>query len=493
MTSLRAAAALLAYALMPLAAVSCATDGGPGTGRGDLVVATQAAPASLDFTSTGGAAAPQALVGNVYETLVRIDSTGTPQPHLATSWETSPDGTEYVFHLREGVRFSNGKEFTAEDAAFSIDYVKNHWTNALKAQMDPVARAEAVDKRTLRVTLAQPSTSWLWSMGTLTGAMMTPDSIDRLATDPLGTGPYTVRRFAVGEFVSFAARGDYWGAAPQSDATMRYFDDATAAVNALRAGDADVVWAMQAPQLIGALPEEIGVEVGTTNGEVVLSMNNRRAPFDDPDVRRAVAYAIDRDALNSVVYDGMATDTGGAPVPPTDPWFTGQDYYPFDPDRARELLAGRTPKLTITVPNLPYAQAAAELIFSQLRDVGFDVALETVEFPAVWLGQVLKRHDYQASIVAHVEPRDIPLMFGNPDYYFGYDSPTARSRIAAAEVGEQAENMAAAVDVIMADAAALTLLNAPNIVLTAPGVSGVDPNVVTDGLELASIRKESRP
>ena len=84
------------------------------------------------------------------------------------------------------------------------------------------------------------------------------------------------------------------------------------------------------------------VEVGTTNGEVLLSMNNQRAPFDDPDVRRAVAYAVDRKAINEVVYNGLATDTGGAPVPPTDPWFPGRDYYPFDPDKARELLRGRT-------------------------------------------------------------------------------------------------------------------------------------------------------
>ena len=96
---------------------------------------------------------------------------------------------------------------------------------------------------------------------------------------------------------------------------------------------------------------------------------------------------------------------------------------------------------------------------------------------------------YQASLVAHVEPRDIPMLFGNPDYYLGYDSAQARELIAAGEVGDQAVNMEAAVDVIMADAGALTLLNAPNIVLLAPGVSGVDPNVVTDSLPLNEVEK----
>ena len=469
-----AAAAALA---LPLAAC------GDSAPRDNVVVAASGAPAGLDFTTTGGAAAPQALVGNVYETLVRIDASGAPVPHLAERVERA--GGTFTFHLRDGVTFANGKPFTADDAAFSIHYVQNEWTNGLKAQMDPVTDVEVVDERTLRVTVeggTAAEDAWLWSMGTLTGAMMTPAGVDRLATAPLGTGPYTVKRFDVGEAIEFDAREDYWGGDVARDGLIRYFDDPVSAVNALRVGDADVVWGMQAPQLIDTLPEDIRVEVGTTNGEVLLSMNNTRAPFDDPDVRRAVAYAVDRTAVNEVVYNGLATDTGGAPVPPTDPWYPGRDFYPFDPDKARELLAGRTPEITITVPNRPYAQEASELIYSQLRDVGFRVRLETVEFPAVWLNQVLKGHDYQASLVAHVEPRDVPMLFGNPEYYLGYDNAVVRERIAAGD-------MAGAVEQIMDDAAALTLANAPNIVLYAPGVSGLDPNVVTDSLPLNEVEK----
>lgn len=468
----------------PLLAAAALTACAPPPSEGQLTVATSAPPASLDFTTTGGAAAPQALMGNVYETLVRIDDSGQPQPFLATSWDVSDDGKVYTFHLRDDVTFSDGTPFTAEDAAFSITYVKESWTNGLKAQMDPVESVNVLGPHMLEVVLNRASESWLWSMGTFTGAMMSPNSVPRLADDPLGTGPYTLERFDVGTAVTFNARDDYWGGPVEHDAQIRYFTDAVSAVNALRAGDVDVVWAMQAPQLIGALPDTINVEVGTTNGEVLLSMNNNAAPFDDPDVRRAVAHAIDREAINAVVYNGLATDTGGAPVPPTDPWFTGKDYFPFDPDRAKQLLAGRTPEVTITVPNLPYAQTASELIFSQLRDVGFDARLETVEFPAVWLNKVLKQHDYQASIIAHVEPRDVANLFGNPDYYLGYDSEAARSLIDEERFGD-------AVEQIMADAAALTLVNAPNIVLLRPGISGVNPNVVTDALPLHTIRGAS--
>ena len=470
---------LVAAAALALPLAAC----GDSAPRDNVVVAASAAPAGLDFTTTGGAAAPQALVGNVYETLVRIDASGTPVPHLAERVER--DGGVFTFHLRDGVTFADGTPFTADDAAFSIHYVQNEWTNGLKAQMDPVTHVEVVDEHTLRVAVEggeAAEDAWLWSMGTLTGAMMTPAGVDKLATAPLGTGPYTVKRFDVGEAIEFDAREDYWGGDVARDGLIRYFDDPVSAVNALRVGDADVVWGMQAPQLIDTLPEDIRVEVGTTNGEVLLSMNNTRAPFDDPDVRRAVAYAVDRAAVNEVVYNGLGTDTGGAPVPPTDPWYPGRDFYPFDPDKARELLAGRTPEITITVPNRPYAQEASELIYSQLRDVGFRVRLETVEFPAVWLNQVLKGHDYQASLVSHVEPRDVPMLFGNPEYYLGYDNAVVRERIAAGD-------MAGAVEQIMDDAAALTLTNAPNIVLYAPGVSGLDPNVVTDSLPLNEVEK----
>lgn len=485
---------LIGLVVSACSAGSTATQVGRVAGQGTLVLGTTGVPASLDFTTTGGAAIPQALMSNVYEGLVRIDAAGDVVPHLATSWDVTDGATVYTFHLREGVTFSDGSPFNAESAKFSIEYVQQSWTNGLRAQMDVVSGVEALDEHTLRVTLARPSHHWLWSMGTLTGAMMTPTGVDRLATTPVGTGPYLLGRFAVGESISFTRNPDYWGEPAKENAAIRYFADATSAVNALRSGDIDLVWAMQAPELLDTLPEDYNVEVGTTNGEVLISMNNRRAPFDDPDVRRAVLHAVDREAVNQVVWEGLATDTGAAPVPPTDPWFTGEDFAPFDPDLARELLDGRTPAITISLPSLPYAQNISELLYSQLRDVGFEVTLETVEFPAVWLAEVMTSKNYEMSIIAHVEARDIPALFGNPDYYLGYDSEPVRAALLAADtavtVEEQVDHMEEAVATIMSDAGALTVFNLPNIVVTSPGVTGVTPTVVTDALALAGMEKQ---
>lgn len=469
---------------------------------GAIVVATTAPATSLDFTSTGGAAIPQALMSNVYETLVTIDEDGSVVPKLATEWEVSDDGRTYTFTLRDDVSFSNGDEFTADTAAFSIENVQRNWTNGLKSQMDVVDSAQAIDKHTLQVTLQRPSHRWLWSMATLTGAMMTPHSVDALATTAVGTGPYTVDRFVAGESISFAARPHYWGEPAGDDATIRFYGDATSSVNALRTGDVDVVYGMQAPELLDTLPEEFGVQVGTTNGEVLLSMNNSSAPFHDPRVRRAAAHAIDREAISEVVYEGLATDTGGAPVPPTDPWFTGQDYVPYDPERARTLLrdagydAHHRPRVVFKVPSRPYTENISELVFSQLRDVGFDIELTSSEFPAVWLNEVMGAADYQMSAIAHVEPRDLPTLFGDPEGYLRYDNHTVRAELAAADVAdtpaEETAHMVAAVEGIMADMGSLTLVNMPNIVLTAPGIAGVQATSTTDELQLAPIERGER-
>ncbi|WP_165241677.1 ABC transporter substrate-binding protein [Corynebacterium lizhenjunii] len=460
-----------------------------------VVLATTSAATSLDFTSTGGAAITSALMGNVFETLVQVDS-GEIVPGLAHRWDVSPDARTYTFHLREGITFSDGAAFNADTAAFSIDYVRNHWTNGISSQMDAVESATAIAPHTLQVRLAQPSQRWLWSMATAVGAMMHPGGIGNLAHQPIGTGPFRVARFSPSEFVELAARPDYWGTPAASDVTIRYFPDTLSSVNALQSGSVDVVWAVQNPELLGNLPDDIGVEVGSTHGEILVSMNNRAAPFNDPRVRRAVALGVDREGLNQVLFDGLATDTGGAPIAPSDPWFSEKDYAPYDPQAARALMeeagAVGTP-LRLTVPTLPYTQTLAEALFSQLRDLGFAVELESAEFPALWLGQVMGAKDYQMSMIAHVEPRDITTIFGNPDYYVGYDDPETRELFAAADRAptreENAQLMQQAVERIMDNAGSLTIANMPNIVLTAPGVEGVHPDMVSDGLILRDLKE----
>ncbi len=467
---------------------------------GTVTLGLTAAPASLDFTTTSGAAIPRALMSNVYEGLVRIDQAGEIKPHLATSWEESSNGRQFIFHLREGVRFSNGDVFNAHTAKFSIDRVKSDaWSNGLKSAMSVVTKTTVLNEHTLKVELSQRSNSWLWNMGTLVGAMMSPTGVDHLATQPVGTGPYTVAKWAVGNSLTLTARPDYWGEQPKNNrVVLRYFSDAISLTNAVRSGTIDAAMDLQNPELLDSLSADptLQVTMGTTNAEVLLSMNNNRAPFDDPRVRKAVFYGIDRQAIIDTTWEGYGTDTGGNPVPPTDPWYDAHTDYDYDLPRAQTLLAEagkQGTEITLSVPSLPYAQAASEILYSQLRDIGFKVRIESTEFPAVWLEKVFKGKNYDMSLVAHVEPRDIPTLFGNPDYYLGYDNPTTRELLATADAAPAAEypaRMAEAVSQIMADAGALTLFNMPMIVVSRTNITGIPRNFVSDGLTLAQVAKE---
>ena len=338
-----------ATAAASLLLASCSAGSGPGndssegSGTSDeqLVVGLVAEPANLDFTTTDGAAIPQALLYNVYENLVEVDQEGEIVPGLAESWEVSDDGTTYTFQLVEGATFSNGEEFTAEDAKFSIERVQKDWTISLKAAMDVVESVEAVSPTELEVTLKQPSNDWLYRMTTRIGAMFDEQGVQDLANDPVGTGPYDVSERVRGDSLTLSRNDDYWGEAPYFESvTLKYFKDATALNNALLSGTIDVIGTVQSPETLEQFEsnDEYQVIEGTTNGEVVLSMNNESGPMANEQVRQAVRHAIDHDALLDTCWAGRG-ELIGSMVPPTDPWYEDlTDTYPYDPDAARDLL-----------------------------------------------------------------------------------------------------------------------------------------------------------
>ncbi|QTG82606.1 ABC transporter substrate-binding protein [Arthrobacter crystallopoietes] len=495
----RAAVVLLAGSLS-LTACSAGSGGSTADGAAEntaVTVALTGEPVNLDFTTTAGAAIPQALMSNVYEGLVEIDQDGEIQPLLAESWELSEDRKTYTFKLREGAKFSNGEAFTAEDVKFSIERVQSDaWVSSLKAKMDVVDFVEVVSDTEVAVTLKQPSNAWLFDMGTLVGAMFDPSGVDDLANTAIGTGPYAIEAWNRGQSIELAARDDYWGEKPGVEtASLRYFADAVATTNALQSGDVDVVYNMQAPELLSSFESDDKFQVleGTSNGEIVLSMNNNEAPFDDVRVRQAVMHAIDRQAVVDTAWNGYGTVVGG-PVPPTDPYYEDlNDVYPYDPAKAKELLkeaGAENLNITFTVPTRPYATAVSEIVVSQLAEVGINAKIESSEFPAVWLDEVFTKQDYQMSVVLAVEGRDVLSMFNNPDYYLGYDNSKIKDKAAEADAADEAGYVSGMQDVvrtIVDDAAANVLFIFPNIVVADANVTGIPANSVTEALDLTNI------
>lgn len=492
-------AALLLSALLAVTSCSAGSTAKPGgtEDKDKLTVALTGEPVNLDFTTTAGAAIPQTMMSNVYEGLVSVDQTGAIKPLLAKSLVTSADNKSYTFTLEQNVKFSNGADFDAEDVKFSIERVKSAaWLNGLKSKMDVVDTVEVISPETVKINLKRPSQAWLYSMTTLVGAMFDPSGVADLANKPVGTGPYALESWTRGDSIKLAGRDDYWGAAPGTKSvTLRYFADAIATTNALTSGDVDLVYNMQAPELLSSFQSKPEYQVieGTSNGEIMLSMNNKVAPFNDKRVRQAVMYAIDRKEVRDTAWNGLGTLVGG-PVPPTDPYYEDlNDVYPHDPAKAKALLkeaGAENLDITFTVPTRPYATAVAEVVFSQLKDVGINVKIKSAEFPAVWLDEVFNRHDYQMSVVLAVEARDVLTMFNNPNYYIGYDNSKIKAEAARADESDETNYIAGMKNVvrtIVDDAASDTLFIFPNISVAKAGLSGIGANSVTEALSLATI------
>lgn len=451
-----------------------------------------AEPANLDFTRTDGAAIPQAMLVNVYEGLVKLDENGKVVPALAQSWTVSQDQRTYDFELRSGVTFSNGQPFGASDVKFSLDRVKTDWTISLKSKMDVVDHVEVVAPEHARVVLKHPSNNWLFDMTTRVGAMFSPTGVADLANTPVGTGPYVFASRKRGDSIVLRANPSYWGRKPTyTTVYLKYFKDPTALDNALLSNGIDVISAVTTPDSIPQFQSDDRFTVlqGTTNSEVTLAFNNARPPLNDKRVRQALTYAIDRKAVMATVAANRGTLIGSM-VPPTDPWYEDlSNVFPFDPNKAKELLAGQHLSLRLRIPNLQYALSAAQVVASELNDVGVTVSIEPLDFPAVWLKQVFTDHDYDMSIIQHVEARDI-VTFGNPKYYWGYDNPKVRQLITQGDAGTPADQVAAMKEVartINADAAADWLFLFPNLVVAKRKVTGLVTNQVGESFDLTGL------
>lgn len=474
------------------------TDAAPTPSDGSLALGLVAAPANFDFTSTDGAAIPQLLLGNVYETLIVQDQDGSLIPGLAESWTESDDATTFTFTLREGVTFSDGTPFTAEDAAFSIDRVQNHWTVGVARAMDVVESVEVTSPTELVVTLSHPDALWLFKMTTRIGAMFSQAHVDDLAIQAIGTGPFTVEPFSGADQITLTRHDGYWGTPSQlKTIVFKYFSDASAMNNALLTGDIQVITTVQTPQALAQFESDDRYQIinGTTNGTVMMTINNMQPPLDDVRVRQAINYALDKDAILRAAWAGYGTVIGSHEVP-TDPWFVDlADRYPHDVDKAKELLAEAGQEdltLTLSVPTLPYAQAAAPIIVSQLAEAGITVDAESLTFPDNWLAQVFSDpYDYDLTIINHVEQYDLTTVFsGEDDYYTRYVNPEV-ARLEAEGLSSDQEtfidDFRQVVTILADDAAAAWLWAFPNLMVADVDVEGLPENAIGESFVVSAL------
>jgi peptide/nickel transport system substrate-binding protein len=424
----------MAIVLVLLAAVSVSGAAETPQKGGSLIVCVGDEPPGLDPTASASAAIDRVVYSNIFEGLLKVDRTGKLVPGLATRYEASPDGRLFTFHLRPGVRFHNGEPFNAQVARWNLERGAAEGTkNAHPEFFRIIEKIETPDDLTLKLTLKEVNSLFLFQMAEGDSVMLPMKGYENTAAEPIGTGPFKFARWARGDRVEMVRNEAYWNPKlPYLDkVTFRFIKDPSAQVAALKAGDVDIIGWVMAPEIALGISRDKRFKVlaGSSTSEVIMSTNNKAAPFDNKLVRQAMAHAIDRKAINELVMLGYAAPIGSH-WPPVTPYYKDLTRkYPYDPKKARELLAkAGYPKgfeATIRLPAIyPYAQKAGEVIADMLGQVGIRLKIEIVEW-AFWLDRVFKQKDFQLSMIGHAEAWDIGI-YANPNYYFQYDSAEFR-------------------------------------------------------------------
>ncbi|HVH02501.1 MAG TPA: ABC transporter substrate-binding protein [Amaricoccus sp.] len=479
----------LAAGLMVMAGAAAAQ-------RADIVAGMRLEPPILDPTAGAAAAIDEVVYANLFEGLTRFGPDGAVLPALAESWEVAPDGLSWVFNLRSDVTFQDGTPFTAEDVVFSFDRAMAEGSlNAQKGLFAGINEVTAIDDVTVEIGLDAPKGSLLSNLAWGDAVIVSPATADGNAQKPVGTGPFAFANWVQGVRVELVRRDDYWGAKPALEkVTFKFISDPTAAFAAMMAGDIDAFPTYPAPENLAQFRADprFQVLVGSTEGETILAMNHAREPFQDIRVREALSHAIDRKAIIEGAMFGYGTPIGShfAPHNPAYTDLTG--FAPYDPERAKALLAeagvsGLRPTLMLPPPS--YARRGGEIVAAQLRAVGIEPQIVNVEW-AQWLEQVFKNRDYDLTIVSHTEPMDIEI-YARPEYYFNAPDPVMRALWsgfqATADPAEQAAILEAAQERVAANYVNVFLFQLAKTGVADAGLRGLWLNSPTQANDMTGV------
>jgi peptide/nickel transport system substrate-binding protein len=367
-----------------------------------IIIGLQAEPVTLDAHqlsdyNTSRAAMP------LYEGLVRFEDGSTEiEPALAESWEVSDDGLTYTFHLREGVTFHDGTPVDAEAVAFSIERQIDpehpyHDTGEFpyaEFTFGPVESVEVVDSQTVRIQLTAQFAPFLANMAMHAAAIVSPTAVEQYGRDfsenPVGAGPYRFVSWDRGVELILERNPDYYRGVPSVERLIyRSIVEDQARLAALEAGEIDLTVNLP-PDDLPRLRENPNFHFAEQPGMHTwyLVFNVTQPPFDDARVRQAVAHAVDRNAIVEAILGntGVVAENFLPPVI----WSHTEDVptYPYDPERARELLAeaGYPDGFTVEfwVPEsgsgMQQPVAMATVIQDFLRRVGIQLDIQQFEW-----------------------------------------------------------------------------------------------------------------
>ena len=334
-------------------------------------------------------------VGTMYEALTKQDENGKIGPGLATSWTVSPDKRTWTFKLRPGVTFHDGTPFNAQAVKFTYDRILNPATGSpRRSTLAMVESTAVVDDLTFRLTTKEPFAPLLAQLSAYNVYILSPTHVTKeganFSKTASGTGPFKLQSWQPGEKLTVVRNDKYWGEKPRLDSVVfSVVPEDSARTLLLLSGQADVI-----SELPYVMVKKLGsldaVRVVRKPGyrTIYIGMNLAVAPFNDIRVRQAVGYAINKPALVQGVLSGIGTLGGSLESSVIEGTAKGLQPYPYDPAKAKKLLAeaghpnGFTTDFLVTTGRYNMDRQVAEAIQGQLAAVGIKLNIVSPEFGA---------------------------------------------------------------------------------------------------------------
>lgn len=373
---------------------------------GTIIYGRAGDSASLD-PADGKSTEDFKLTDSIFDSLVRYKGETTEiEPALAESWEASPDGKSWTFHLRKNVKFHDGTPFNSEAVIFSFERQNNPQSPYYSARFTRWApkfgtliKMEPIDEHTVRLDFSQPMPSLLKILPVYTANIVSPTAVqadkDGFASKPVGTGPFKFSRWEKNNFIELVRNDDYWeGPAKSERVVFRVIPENDVRLLALQKGEINVTDDVPFNRM-DEVEKDDRLKLSSVRafGFGGIYLNLEKGPLADVRVRRALAHALNRERMWKVVYFGKGRP---ANQPIRDGVAEHADDiqpYAYDPEKAKELLkeAGQESGLKLTLvsfnnarPYFPAPADAAAMIKADLAKVGVDVNIEMVTW-AAWL------------------------------------------------------------------------------------------------------------
>ena len=390
--------------------------GSKGTSSKDTLIIATANETPSVTTNLHNAVAGDYINQMTHNSLFYTDENLEPQPCLVESYEIVSD-TEWVFKLRQGVKFHNGQEVKAADVKASLELCKE--SPQVSQYGDAVESVEVIDDYTVKITTNGPHSGLLTDLSHHGNAILPADLIASghdFNKEPIGTGPYKFVAWNKGESIELEANEDYWGEAPAiKKVVWKVIPEGSSRTMALEAGEVDLIIEVESTDLsrLQDNPDIVTVnEPGTGHNWVMI--NNEKAPFDNVDFRRAIDAAVDKNAVVQVALNGQGS-VSDSMLPECFPGVVTDGAPTYDPEKAKEYLAasGLNPADCgfALICSDDTKLRAGQVIQSSLKEnLGIDITLESMDL-ATYLDKTAVG-DYEASIGGYTSSGVLPYSVG---------------------------------------------------------------------------------